>query len=257
MSDSSAAASDEVKALFRYPGDSFIVRAALEGHMGHVAVRGSSATASFSARLTLGVFTFLAGAADPALLSSAATPIVVALEPEWTALLAAQPPPARRPYIRCPMLATRASFDAVRLQRYVAACPDAYTVVAITEALAERTRAQEWSSDLCGNFHDAADFVTRGFGFVAVERDTGDIAAGAASFAVCDAGIEVEVDTAERHQRRGLALACSARLLLECLHRNLHPSWDAHVPHSVHLAEKLGYTRGVPYTAYIDELPSA
>ncbi|CBZ28255.1 hypothetical protein, unknown function [Leishmania mexicana MHOM/GT/2001/U1103] len=158
--------------------------------------------------------------------------------------------------MRYPMVAATGSFDVWRLQQYAAACPATYVIEPITEALAERTRRMKWSFDLCGNFRDAADFAARGIGFVALQRATGDIAADASSFAICDGGVEVEVDTAESHQRRGLALACSARLILECLKRGLYPNWDAHVPHSAHLAEKLGYTRGTPYKAYVDELPT-
>lgn len=162
--------------------------------------------------------------------------------------------PALRPYIRYPVVAATGSFDVGRLQQYATVCPATYVIETITEALAELTRRMKWSFDLCGNFRDAADFAARGIGFVALERATGNIAAGASSFCICDGGVEVGVETAESHQRRGLALACSARLILERLKHGLYPNWDAHVPHSAHLAEKLGYTRGTPYKAYVDEL---
>ncbi|KAG5501039.1 hypothetical protein GH5_04628 [Leishmania sp. Ghana 2012 LV757] len=251
---SSTAASAAVKALFHYPGHSSMVRSALEGHMGEIAVRGSSAAATLAARLTVGVFAFLAGAPDAELVNSVTASIVVPVQPDWIPLIEAHLP-ALKPYTRYPMVATTDSFDVKLLQRYAASCPAGYVIVAITEAHAEHARKMDWSSDLCGSFRDAADFAARGIGFVALERATGDIAAGASSFAICDGGIEVEVDTAESHRRRGLALACSARLVLECLKRGLYPSWDAHVPHSAHLAEKLGYARGAPYRAYIDEPP--
>ncbi|CBZ35302.1 hypothetical protein, unknown function [Leishmania donovani] len=247
--------SEAVKALFHYPCHSFIVRSALEGHMGQVTVRGSSAAATLRARITVGVFTVLAGAPDAELVSGITTSLVVPVQPEWIPLIEAHSP-ALKPYIRYPMVTATGSFDVRRLQQYAAACPAAYVIEPITEALAERTRKMKWSFDLCGNFRDAADFAARGIGFVALERATGNIAAGASSFAICDGGVEVEVDTAESHQRRGLALACSARLILECLKRGLYPNWDAHVPHSAHLAEKLGYTRGTPYKAYVEELPT-
>lgn len=49
---------------------------------------------------------------------------------------------------------------------------------------------------------------------------------------------------------RGLATACGARLILDCLERGLYPNWDAHDSRSLHLAEKLGYRLDHPYRAY-------
>lgn len=252
---SANAAPEEVKALFGYPCKSFIVRAALEGHMGFVRVTGRTQDNSLAARITVGVLTYLAGTPTAALLERVTSPIVVPLRPDWEPLIEAHLP-ALAPYTRHPMTAALSSFDVAQLQRYVDGLHSEYTMMPITAALAAQTLAMDWSSDLCGNFADPADFASRGLGFVALHAETGEIAAGAASFAVCDTGIEVEVDTAEAHQRRGLALACSARLIIECVRRGLYPNWDAHVPHSAHLAEKLGYKRGTPYTAYTNELPA-
>mgnify|MGYP002508384539 CR=1 FL=1 len=53
-----------------------------------------------------------------------------------------------------------------------------------------------------------------------------------------------------RQDGRGLATACGARLILECLDRGLYPSWDAIDLRSAALAEKLGYRRGDPYPGY-------
>jgi len=47
-----------------------------------------------------------------------------------------------------------------------------------------------------------------------------------------------------------LAYVCAAKLILECLDRNLYPSWDAQNEISVALAEKLGYHFSHTYTAY-------
>ena len=70
------------------------------------------------------------------------------------------------------------------------------------------------------------------------------------SYCVYAGGIEVEIDTHPAHRQRGLATACGARLILECLDRGLYLSWDAHDLRSVALAEKLGYHRGEPYPVY-------
>lgn len=64
---------------------------------------------------------------------------------------------------------------------------------------------------------------------------------GASSYTVYRDGIEIEIDTREDERRKGLALACGARLILECLACGRYPSWDAHNKGSLALAEKLGY----------------
>ena len=74
--------------------------------------------------------------------------------------------------------------------------------------------------------------------------------AGAASYAVCDGAIEIEIDTRPDFRRLGLATACGGKLILECLQRGLYPGWDAHDRRSLALAEKLGYRLAHPYTAY-------
>lgn len=51
------------------------------------------------------------------------------------------------------------------------------------------------------------------------------------------------------YRRRGLASICGAKLILECLNRNLYPSWDAQNEASAALAEKLGYHYSHTYTA--------
>ena len=52
------------------------------------------------------------------------------------------------------------------------------------------------------------------------------------------------------YRRQGLALACSAAFLLECLGKNLIPNWSAVNLQSVGLAEKLGYVYDREYQVY-------
>ena len=78
----------------------------------------------------------------------------------------------------------------------------------------------------------------------------GEPVAGASSYSSFDGGIEIEIDTKAEYRRRGLATACGAKLILECLDRGWYPSWDAQNPWSLALAEKLGYHFDREYTAY-------
>ncbi|MDE7014441.1 MAG: GNAT family N-acetyltransferase, partial [Kineothrix sp.] len=84
---------------------------------------------------------------------------------------------------------------------------------------------------------------------VLVKKD-GRPVAGASSYTTYRGGIEVEIDTKEEYRRKGLASVCGARLILECLARNIYPSWDAQNKWSVALAEKLGYHFSHTYDAY-------
>lgn len=87
-----------------------------------------------------------------------------------------------------------------------------------------------------------------GLGVVALKD--GEPVSGASSYTSYNGGIEIEIDTREDHRRRGLAFACGAKLILECLARGWYPSWDAQNKWSAALAEKLGYHFDGEYTAY-------
>lgn len=75
--------------------------------------------------------------------------------------------------------------------------------------------------------------------FVVLHND--NIVCGASSYTVYDKVIKIEIDTKKDYRRKGLALVCASKLILECLNRELYPSWDAANRESVALAEKLGY----------------
>lgn len=84
----------------------------------------------------------------------------------------------------------------------------------------------------------------------AVILKDGEPVSGASSYSGYQGGIEIEIDTREDFRRRGLALICGAKLILECQRCGRYPSWDAQNKGSVALAEKLGYHFEHEYTAY-------
>ena len=84
----------------------------------------------------------------------------------------------------------------------------------------------------------------------AVILKDGEPVSGASSYSGYLGGIEIEIDTREDCRRKGLATACGAKLILECLRKGWYPSWDAQNLWSVALAEKLGYHFSHAYTAY-------
>ncbi|MBN2005324.1 MAG: GNAT family N-acetyltransferase [Anaerolineae bacterium] len=96
------------------------------------------------------------------------------------------------------------------------------------------------SPDHVCNFESPEDFVKRGIGFCILYD--GRIVSGASSYAICNRGIEVQVNTHADHQKRGLATTVSAALLAYCLEHKLEVNWDAANMTSARLAERLGYT---------------
>jgi predicted GNAT family acetyltransferase len=90
--------------------------------------------------------------------------------------------------------------------------------------------------------------MEHGIGYVILQND--EIISGASSYTYCDGRIEITIETREDFRKRGLALACAARLILECLERDIYPRWDAANIASVALAEKLGYRFSRDYGVY-------
>ena len=118
------------------------------------------------------------------------------------------------------------------------------------EELYHLCRSREWSRDLVSQYADYEMYRKLGIGVVALKN--GQPVSGASSYATYRGGIEIEIDTKEEYRRKGLAYACGAKLILECLEQNLYPSWDAHDKRSAHLAQKLGYRLAGAYRAYLN-----
>lgn len=139
-------------------------------------------------------------------------------------------------------------FDREKLQAAVDACPDGYVLQMIDEKLFHRCRKIAWCRDWVAQYEDYSLYEKHGLGAAALKH--GAPVAGASSFSGYLGGIEVEIITREDHRRKGLAYACGAKLILECLKRGWYPSWDARTKWSVALAEKLGYHFDHAYDAY-------
>ncbi|MDE0299610.1 MAG: GNAT family N-acetyltransferase [Candidatus Poribacteria bacterium] len=98
------------------------------------------------------------------------------------------------------------------------------------------------------NYPTPEDFLDRGVGFF-VERN-GEIVSGCTSYAVGGGKSDISVRTRQEHQRRGLAQAVAARMILYCLQDDIEPCWDAPSEAGGNLGKKLGYTYARPYTAF-------
>ena len=139
-------------------------------------------------------------------------------------------------------------FNREHLEKYAADLPEGFYIKTIDEETYDLLDSESWSLGLIENFASKEDFLTKGFGVAAIFN--GRPVAGASSYIVYDGGIEVEIVTKPEYRRRGLASACGARLILECLERGLYPSWDAANIPSCLLAQKLGYTFSGEYASY-------
>ncbi|MDO5403242.1 MAG: GNAT family N-acetyltransferase [Eubacteriales bacterium] len=139
-------------------------------------------------------------------------------------------------------------FDIEKLKEAIVKIPDGYELKMIKEPQYHMCQNNAWANDLVSQYKDYNTYKELGLGVVALK--SGELAAGASSYSTYDKGIEIEIDTKLEYRRRGLAYACGAKLILECLKRGLYPSWDAQNEWSLALAEKLGYHFDHEYAAY-------
>lgn len=139
-------------------------------------------------------------------------------------------------------------FNERHLQEIVSSLPREYELRSIDEELYDKTKVMKWTPNSCGNYSSYEDYQQHALG-VAILKD-GEPVSVASTYAHYNGGIEVGIDTREDERRKGLASICGAQLILECLKRNLYPSWDAHNKASLAVAQKLGYEFAGEYTSY-------
>jgi len=146
---------------------------------------------------------------------------------------------------------TDGTLDRDHLRQLARMIPAGYDIQPIDLAMAQTIIANPSliSPDHVRNFDSPNDFMRRGFGFCALHN--GVIVAGASTYAVCNAGIEIQVNTQESHRGHGLATVLSARLILQALEHGLTAPWDAANEASANLAKKLGYTPTGTWTAWV------
>lgn len=203
-----------------------------------------------SAAAVIGDFTFFAGSPCEELAAYAAPGrefmIMVPQNEQWSTLIEAVWGEKAKRVERYAIRKETNVFDREKLGQI--APPKGYELRMIDEELYHWCRAEEWSRDLVSQFPEYTAYEKLALGVTALKD--GQIAAGASTYSRYCGGIEIQIDTEISHRRRGLALACGAKLILECLDRGLYPSWDAQNPGSVALAEKLGYHFSHAYPAY-------
>lgn len=227
---------------------------ALQGIMGDI--YAEDAETPDAAMVILGDFCFLAGIPNAELVAFKPTKykkneiIMVPQNKAWEKLIEQHYGKNATKTTRYAIHKNKGNFDREQLEQATTNMPEGYELRMIDKTLYESCFAEKWSSDFVSNYKDYTMFEQLGLGALMLKKDTGEIVAGASSYSTYKDGIEIEIVTREDHRRRGLAHRCAAKLILECLNRNLYPSWDARTRISVALAEKLGYEYSHEYVAY-------
>ncbi|MDO5409969.1 MAG: GNAT family N-acetyltransferase [Lachnospiraceae bacterium] len=210
-----------------------------------------------SAMAVLGDFCFLAGKPDRRLVSYKPEALVqefVIMVPQsrgWSVLIEEHFGEKARKVKRYAIKKEMNVFDRKKLEQIVtgaSSLPAGYSLQLIDEALYHQCKKEDWCRDLVSQYADYEMYRKYGLGVVVVKD--GEIISGASSYSSYTDGIEIEIDTKKEHRGKGFALLCGAGLILECLDRNLYPSWDAQNLWSAALAEKLGYHYDHAYDAY-------
>ena len=191
--------------------------------------------------ITDALFVYLDGEPEP---ESAATVAerfrnrpVVCLTESWEERIRAEYPGAAV-YRRCVMKPMRR----FRIPDETAA-PEGYRIALTDESAFERHPFSHGT-----NYPSWGAFRTEGAGAFACFGD--EIVASASSFLSLDGEIELDVSTKEEHRGKGLAGACAARMLRDCMERGITVHWDAQNEASRYLAEKFGFEPETEYPVY-------
>lgn len=241
---------DKVSAIFD-GWDETLIWSCLQGIMGKI--YADDAGSPQSAAAVLGDFIFLAGKpnaefADGVLKQSGEDFMLIVPQNEaWTDAVTEFYGSDATVVSRYAIKKEPGIFDRDKLEEAVMSLPCGYELRMIDERLYNMCRAEEWSKDLVAQFPDYDGYRRLGLGAVILKDNA--VVSGASSYSRYLGGIEIEIDTKKEYRRKGLAYICGAKLILECLKRDLYPSWDAQNKASVALAEKLGYHYSHSYKA--------
>lgn len=239
----------EAEKLFAEMNDTLIL-SCLQGVMGKI--YSTEEESCRSAMAVLGDFCFLAGTPVKELVKAGMNKkksvIMVPENENWAEIIEQVYSERAVRKTRYAIKKENGVFDVEKLRCATRNLPEGYEIKAIDEKLYNECLKNSWSRDFVAQYASYNEYEKLGLGFAAIQN--GELVAGVSSYSSYRDGIEIEIVTRQDHRRRGLAYACAATLIVECLSRGLYPSWDAANLWSVALAEKLGYHFSHEYPVY-------
>ena len=238
---------DTSKAAFLFEGwEETLIYSCLQKVMGKIFV--SDLEDPKSAMAFVGCFAFVVGEPDAEILKGKPDGFVIMVPQtdSWAALIEKCFPDA----VKRTRYAIRkdTKFDVEKIKEMASKLPERYELKRIDSEIYDMCMKDPVYRDFVSAFGSKENYLELGRGLVILKD--GRIVAGASSYTRYKEGIEIEVDTCEEERKNGLATVVCANLILNCLDEGLYPSWDAHNPISVHLAEKFGYEFSHEYVAY-------
>lgn len=229
-----------------------LIWSCLQGHMGNMFLDDDENPSS--AMINIGDFCFFAGSPKITFLNIPdKTKLLIPKDKAWEELIEDYYGKSINKFLRYAIKKEPHIFNKKKLADYIKMLDNSYELRKFDQEAFEMARMEEWSADLCSQFKDYKEYQKKAIGTAIFHQ--GKLVAGASPYAVYNEGIEIEIDTKPEYRCKGLATVCGAKLILECLQRNMYPSWDAHDLRSVALAEKLGYHLDYPYVTYQLNLP--
>ena len=230
--------------------DETLIWSCLQGVMGEIHTN----LTEDAAMAILGDFAFYAGKPDEKLVTYKPDScrqdfiIMVPQNDEWAKIIENCYGDKAKEVTRYAFKKEKDIFDISRLESIISDLPKGYELKMLEEKEYHMCKNNGWANDFVSQYKDFDTYQALGLGVVVLKD--GELVAGASSYSRYNEGIEIEIDTREDHRRKGLAYACGAKLILECLKKDLYPSWDAQNKWSASLAEKLGYHFSHEYKAY-------
>ena len=227
--------------------DEALIWSCLQGYMGTMIVNDESNPVT--AIIDIGDFCFCAGKPDKNLFRFIhGFKLLIPKDESWETLIEDSFGKKAKKLLRYAIKKEPHVFDKIKLNAYINSLDACYELKLFDKEIFQLAQSESWSADLCSQFRNYSDYQKCAVGVAILHH--GKLVAGASPYAVYHDGIEIEIDTKPEYRGKGLATVCGAKLILECLSRNLYPSWDAHDLRSVHLAEKLGYHLSHAYVTY-------
>lgn len=247
---------DEMHCLRQFYNENLdvVILSCIEGNMGEAWV--DDKTEPTRAIVIVADFCYLFGAVDDneddinmkRLLDKALRKIIVIFHNSWIALIEKHYVNRFKKFKRFSIKREPYVFQRNILSSYIKAVESNFEIKRIDEDIYYKALNDAFMADCCSNFSSIDSFLNYGVGYVIMCDN--EIISGASSYSYCKGSIEITIGTKEEYRRKGLALACASKLILECLDNNIYPRWDAVNMESVALAEKLGYHFDKEYEVY-------